>query len=391
VSRINLRRPVSRFRKTGRRCVRARENRDRLREQTCVPAFKRLAPRRLIMSPSTFRHEARGSTSACPAGRRRFSIACWGKTLSILRPERGLTDVPSKARSNWDLLGETLSEWREDKAPRLAAALAYYGAFSLAPLLIVVISIAGFVVGDSQQVRDQVVGQVGYAAGPQTAQVVATLIKNAPAGAGGILAGAIGVAMLLLGATGVFGQLKDALNTIWEVKGERRKGTWGLIRARFLSFTMVVGMSLLLLVSLVISAGISFVNAYFDRLLGDWAVTVQLLDVAVSLAVVTLVFAAIFKIIPDARIAWRDVWAGASITAVLFTIGKEILSLYLARIATSSAYGAAGSLVCILAWLYYSAQILFLGAEFTQVYARRRGSRTGSDTRGYEGAPSAKA
>ena len=286
--------------------------------------------------------------------------------------------MPSKVKSTWDLLAETLSEWREDKAPRLAAALAYYGAFSLAPLLLVVISIAGFVVGDSQQARDQIVGQVGRAVGPQMAQAVATLMANAPAGSGGVLAGAIGVAMLLLGVTGFFGQLQDALNTIWKVKDERRKGAWGLVRDRFLSFTMVVGMSLLVLVSLVISAAISFVNAYFDRMLGDLAFTVALLDVAVSLAVVTLVFAAIFRILPDVRIAWRDVWAGALVTAVLFTMGKEILSLYLARIATSSAYGAAGSLVCILAWLYYSAQILFLGAEFTQVYARRRGSRTDS-------------
>ena len=289
--------------------------------------------------------------------------------------------MPSKAKAVQELLGETVSNWREDKAPQLAAALAYYTAFALSPLLVLAISIAGFVIGDSQQVRAQVVVQVEAAVGQQAAEMVVTLMDNASAGRSGVLAVAIGVAALLLGATGVFGQLQDALNTIWEVEAERRQGIWGLVKRRALSLALVVGMSFLLLLSLVMSAAISFANAYVGGMLGVDAAIAGPINVAVSLGIVTLVFAAVFKLLPDVDVAWTDVWAGALFTAVLFTLGKELLGLYLGRSSISSVYGAAGSLVVILAWVYYSAQILFLGAEFTQVYARRRGSRTDRDSR----------
>ncbi len=284
--------------------------------------------------------------------------------------------MPSKTTTARDLVRETVGDWREHKVPRLAAALAYYTVFSLPPLLILVTMIAGLVIGDSQQVRGQIVLQVGSAVGQQAAGTVATLMDGASVGKSGLLAGAIGIAMLLLGATGVFGQLMDALNAIWEIEAERRRGIWGLVTSRCLSFAMVAGMSLLLLISLVISAAISFAGAYVGRVLGGLEVVIGLINAAASLVVATLVFTVIFKVLPDVDVAWGDVRAGAAATAVLFTVGKELLGLYLGRGSISSAYGAAGSLIAILAWVYYSAQILFLGAEFTQVYARRRGSHT---------------
>jgi membrane protein len=181
--------------------------------------------------------------------------------------------------------------------------------------------------------------------------------------------------MLLLGATGLFGQLQDALNTIWEVQPKPDRGIMGIIKDRFLSFTMILGVSFLLLVSLVISAALTFVNNYFSELLGGFTIVAQILNIVISIGVITLIFAMIFKILPDVEIAWNDVWIGALVTAVLFTIGRTLIGIYLGSTATTSAYGAAGSLIVILLWVFYSSQILFIGAEFTQVYARLQGSR----------------
>lgn len=278
-----------------------------------------------------------------------------------------------KPKDLWGMLKETFKEWNEDKAPRLAAALAYYTIFAIAPLLLIIISIAGFVIGNNATVQEQILQQVETTVGPQGTQAVQTIIENASRPGAGILATIIGVATLLLGATGLFGQLQGSLNTIWDVKPKEGRGVTGMVKDRFLSFTMILGLCFLLLVSLVISTALSVLNSFFSDLLGGSGILAQIVDLAVSIGVITLIFAMIFKILPDVEIAWSDVWIGALITAVLFTIGKYLLSWYLSTSAPGSAYGAAGSLVILLLWVYYSAQILFFGAEFTQVYSRRYG------------------
>jgi membrane protein len=273
-----------------------------------------------------------------------------------------------------DLVKTTFSEWQEDKAARLAAALAYYTAFSLGPLLLIAISVAGLVFG-REAAQGQVVAQMQGLLGEEGAQVIQTAIENASQPSASIVSTLIGLGLLLLGAAGLFGQLQDALNTIWEVQPKPGRGFMGMVKDRFLSFTAVLGTGFLLLVSLVISAGLTAVNTWMaDRLPGG-ALLWQVINQVVSVAVVTLLFALIFKVLPDAEISWRDVWLGAFVTAVLFTIGKYALGLYLGRASVGSAYGAAGSLLVVLVWVYYSAQILFMGAEFTQVYANRFGSR----------------
>ncbi len=278
----------------------------------------------------------------------------------------------------WKLLKETFSEWREDKATNLAAALSYYTIFSLPPLLIIVISIAGAVFGQDQ-VRQQIVEQIGGLVGSQGGEAVAQMIQGAQRGMSGVVATLIGIATLVFGATGVFAQLQEALNTMWEVAPEPGQGIWGVVKDRFLSFTMVLGIAFLLLVSLVVSTALVAFENYIAGMIPGSTFLIQLLNYLLSIGVITALFAAIFKVLPDARVAWRDVWIGAFVTALLFVLGKFLLEFYLGTRDTMSVYGAAGSLVLILLWVYYSAQILFLGAEFTQVYARTLGSRIAPD------------
>jgi membrane protein len=280
-----------------------------------------------------------------------------------------------KLKDLWGLIKDTIKDWSEDKAPRLAASLAYYTVFSLAPLLVLVISITGFVVGNNDTIRSQILSQVQGLVGPQTAGAVDQLISQTSQAKSGVIATVIGLVTLLFGATALFGQLQDALNTIWEVKPRPDRGFMGLIKDRFLSFTMVLGMCFLLLVSLVISAGLSIVDGYFRGVFGDVSILAQALNFVISIGAITFIFATIFKVLPDVEIQWKDVWIGGLVTALLFSIGKYALGAYLGNNATTSAYGAAGSLVILLLWVYYSAQILFLGAEFTQVYSRKFGSR----------------
>lgn len=272
----------------------------------------------------------------------------------------------------WDLLKETFSDWSEDKASRLAAALAYYTIFSIAPLIIIVIAVAGLVFG-REAVQGQIQGQIQGLVGEQGAGLVQEMVKGASNQSTGIIATVIGVVTLLFGATGVFGQLQDALNTIWEVTPKPGRGLLGIIRDRFLSFTMVLGVGFLLMVSLVLSAALVAVTKFTG--LDKIAYLGEVLNFVISFGVITLLFAMIYKILPDVKIAWSDVWIGAAVTALLFTIGKFLIGLYLGHSAVASSYGAAGALVVIVLWLYYSAQILFLGAEFTQVYAKRFGSQ----------------
>ena len=275
-------------------------------------------------------------------------------------------------RTIWTLLKTTFDEWRADHATRLAAALSYYTAISIAPLLVLVLTGVSFFY-DTATVRHQLADQIRYIVGPQGAQVLLAVLNNAEQSREAGLAGVLGMLTLLWGASNVFAQLQNALNVMWDVELKPSADFWVTVRRRFLSFAMVLVIGFLLLVSLVISTAIAVVNNHFSQLLPgtDWIW--QLTNLVISLAIVTLLFGLIYKVLPDAKIAWRDVWWGAAVTAILFAAGKYLLGLYLGMQTTGSAYGAAGSLVVLLIWVYFSAQIFFFGAEFTQVQARRFG------------------
>ena len=262
----------------------------------------------------------------------------------------------------------------EDQASTLGAALAYYTVFSLAPLLIIAIAIAGLVFGQ-EAAQGQIFEQLRGLLGEASAKAMQDMVQNANAKpATGVVATLIGVVTLLFGASGVFGQLQTSLNAIWDVEPKPGRGILGLVRDRILSFGFILVVGFLLLVSLLLTAAVALVAQWFGGMLPAMEALAQILNFVLSLAVITLLFAMIFKFLPDAKIAWHDVWIGAFITAVLFTVGKVALGLYLGKSGVGSSYGAAGSLIVLLLWVYYSSQILFFGAEFTQVYANRFGS-----------------
>jgi len=278
------------------------------------------------------------------------------------------TLVMRRLRKGTAILKETLAAWSEDKVPRLGAALAYYTLFSLAPLLIIVIGVTSLIFGEDAA-QGRIAEQINGLVGDKGAQAIQAMLQNAGAEkSSGIVATVVGVVTLLFGASGVFGELQDALNTIWGVKAKSGRGLVAIVRSRFFSFAMVLGIVFLLLVSLVVSAALAALGKF-----GHGRVPTAMLhglDLVVSISVVALLFAMIFKILPDVQIAWRHVWIGAFATSVLFTVGKMLIGLYLGRSGIGSAFGAAGSLVVVLVWIYYSAQILFLGAELTKTYAR---------------------
>jgi membrane protein len=274
-------------------------------------------------------------------------------------------------RTFGSLLAETFTQWVEDKADRLGAALAYYAAFSIAPLLLFLVAVVGFFYKDEPLYRVQ--SQIAQIVGPNGAKAIIASIGGVQAADGGGIATLLSIVTLLLGATGMFGQLQDAMNTIWEVTPKPRRVWADIIRTRVLSFALVLSICFLLLVSLVLSAVLAWVSEYLTHLLPFTASVWPLVDFAVSFGVVTVLFAMIFKILPDVRIYWSDVWLGAAVTAGMFAIGKILIGFYLGRGSFTSAYGAAGSLLVLLAWVYYSSQILFFGAEFTWVYAKRYG------------------
>ncbi len=273
------------------------------------------------------------------------------------------------------LFQETFKQWQQDKASRLAAALAYYTVFSLSPLLIIVVAIAGFFFGEAAA-RGEIVAQIQDLVGREAATVIQAALENAgrPNSGAGLTASLISIGVLLFGATSMFAQLQDALNTIWDVAPRPNTNLMTFIRKRVLSFAMVVGVGFLLLVSLVVSAGLAAMHHFASHLLPGWEALWQIVELALSFGAITLLFAMIYKFLPDVRIQWSDVWVGAALTTGLFIVGKFLLGVYLGNSSFGSTYGAAGSLVIILAWVYYSVQILFFGAEFTQVYARRYGT-----------------
>ncbi|NJN09179.1 MAG: YihY/virulence factor BrkB family protein [Richelia sp. RM2_1_2] len=273
----------------------------------------------------------------------------------------------------WRLLKETFKEWNDDKASRLAAALSYYTIFSLAPLLIIAIAIAGAVFGD-EAASGEIVRQIQGLVGRDGAEVIQTALQNAQKPDTRNIASIISIAILLFGASNVFAQIQDALNTIWEVQPKPGRNIWQTLRKRFLSFAMVGGVGFLLLVSLIVNTTLTAMVNYFSGLLPGFDFLWQIANFIISFAVITLLFALIYKVMPDAKIAWNDVWIGSAITSLLFVIGKYLLGLYLGNGSFGSAYGAAGSLIVLLAWINYAAQIIFFGAEFTQVYASKYGS-----------------
>jgi membrane protein len=269
-------------------------------------------------------------------------------------------------------------KWLADKAPRLGAAVAFYSMLSLAPLLVITIAVVGLAFGEGTA-RAQVVAQARALVGPQGAEAVAAMVEHARRPGAGILASALGFATLLFGASGVFGELKDALNSIWGVKPPPGGGIGKFIRDRALSFAMVLLVGFLLLAALVLTTALAGLAPSLAGSVPALAWALRGAHLLVSLGVYTLLFALVFRVLPDARIAWRDVWVGAAITATLFAVGTFAIGLYLSKAGVGSPYGAAGSLAVLLVWVYYSAQVLFFGAEVTQVYANRFGSRIVSE------------
>jgi len=272
----------------------------------------------------------------------------------------------------WALVRATFSDWYEDRAPRMGAALAYYTIFALTPGLVIVMGLAGFLLGPGAE--SQIIGQFRDLIGEQGAKAIEATVRSARATTPGTAELFVVLATLILGLWGVFGELQDGLNTIWGVTPKPGRRVRDIVKERFWSFTMVVGTGFLLLVSLVVSAWLAAMGTYVGYLLPAPALALEALNSVISLAVTTGAFALIFKLLPDVRIAWRDVWLGAAVTSLLFTLGKFLIGLYIGKTAVASAYGAGGSLVVIVVWVYYSAQILLLGAEFTKVWTRRLGS-----------------
>jgi membrane protein len=275
-----------------------------------------------------------------------------------------------------DFFREVFEEWSKDDALSLGAALAYYTIFSMAPLLVLVIAIAGLVFGRAAA-EGQIVTQIQDAIGPAGAKTIEEMIARASRPSSGVTATVVSLATMFFGASGAFGQLQSSLNKIWDVGGKRRRGIQGHLRKRALAFGMIVFSGFLLFLSLAASTALAVVHGFIDERFPILGPLLPLANFTLSLAVITLLFAMILKMLPEVTIEWGDVWLGAIVTSLLFAIGKALIGLYLGRAGVTSVYGAAGSLVLVLLWIYYSAQLLFLGAEFTEVYSRRFGSRKG--------------
>jgi membrane protein len=274
-----------------------------------------------------------------------------------------------------DLALETVKEFSRDQCFRLGAALSYYTVFSLAPMLIIVMAVAGFFLGD-EAMRGEIYRELEGIIGTAGAAQIQDMVKAATARESSTLATALSAASLLFGATGVFYMIKDSLNVIWKVKAVPKSGIWKFIKDRILSFALIIALGFILLVAQVLNAIILALGEYLERILPDvTAMLLQLGNIAISLLVSTVLFAIIFKVLPDVRNRWSDVWVGAFFTAVMFAVGKALIGVYIGASDVGSTYGAAGSIVVILLWVYYASQILFVGAEFTYVYARRYGSQ----------------
>lgn len=275
----------------------------------------------------------------------------------------------------WAMLKQMFRAWLDDYVLSMGAALAYYTMFSLAPLLLIVVAIAGLMFGQDAA-RGEIEVQLRSLMGESGATAVQELLKSVHKPAQGVVATLLGIAMLLIGATSVFGELQDALDRIWKVPAQGKVGGWiALVRSRLLSFGMVLALGFLLVVSLLVSAALVAAGKWWSPAFGDWVGLATVINALSSFLVVAVLFAFIYKIMPRAHIRWSDVWVGALATAMLFTLGKSLIGLYIGRSGIVSGFGAAGSLVVVLLWVYYSAQIFLIGAEFTWAYANTFGSR----------------
>ena len=277
------------------------------------------------------------------------------------------------AREIWRTAIELFRHWQKHDPFQLAAALAYYTIFSLAPLLIIAIAIAGIVFGHESAQR-QVFETLQELIGPDSAKAIQEIIRGTGNERSGFLAATIGVVVLLIGAGGVVGQLQVSLNKVWEIEPNPTAGWWDVVRSRFLSYALVLGIGFLLLVSLMVTAVLSAISRFVSALVPALALLWPFIDMVISFSFITVLFAIIYKVLPDVDVPWKDVWIGAAITSVLFSFGKLAIGLYLGQSSISSSYGAAGSVVTILLWVYYSALIFFFGAEFTRYYSIQCGS-----------------
>jgi membrane protein len=277
----------------------------------------------------------------------------------------------------WKFIEKVFNHWIEDKCPKLGAALSFYTIFSLSPLLVIAVSIAGFIFGE-EAARGEIVYQIQDLVGKEGAMIVQTALKNSQYSADGLRALIISAVTLLIGSTVVFVELQDSLNLIWKVKRKPGRSIFkvilGFFKDRFQSFAMVVATGFLLLSSLLVSALIAALNRFLtNTFLSLPLYFFDIADILISLSVIFILFMMLFRVLPDVTITWKDVWLGSLVTAALFVLGKFLIGLYLGQSSLSSTYGAAGSLVIFLLWIYYSAQILFLGAEFIKVYVESRG------------------
>ncbi|MGS5087023.1 YihY/virulence factor BrkB family protein [Hydrogenophaga sp. A37] len=271
----------------------------------------------------------------------------------------------------WGLLTSTVDAWLDDYAPSMGAALAFYTLFSMAPLLLIVISVAGLLFGDVAA-RIEIFEQIALLVGEDSATALNSVLESLDQPAATRTGTLVGLGTLLIGATTVFAELQNAMDRIWQVPDRpNARGVWNLLRVRLLSLGLVLGIGFLLMVSLVLSAMMAALGKWWAPWFGEFAVTADAINFGVTLAFITAVFAMIYKWMPRTRVAWRDVWIGALITALLFTVGKTLIGLYIGRSAVASVFGAASSVVVLLLWVYYSAQIFLLGAEFTWVFAQR--------------------
>ncbi|HTM07181.1 MAG TPA: YihY/virulence factor BrkB family protein [Verrucomicrobiae bacterium] len=282
-------------------------------------------------------------------------------------------DEAEKKKGLWNFAKTTVTHWLGEEPFQLAAALAYFTLFSLAPLLIVLTGIVGLLAGESTA-QNYILSSLSGMIGEQSARALQEMMQKAGRENGGLLATIIGIALLLVGAAGVVGQLQSSLNKIWGVEAKTQKGIWPILRARFVSYAMLLAIGFLLLVSLVVTTAVSALSDYLSGLLPGIESVWPAIDIAISFGFTTALFAMIYKFLPDARITWRDVWVGAALTAFFFSVGKLAIGLYLGKSAVASSYGAAGSLVTVLLWIYYSSVIFFFGAEVTRVFATQYGA-----------------
>jgi membrane protein len=279
-----------------------------------------------------------------------------------------------------DLLEAAAVRWVHDYAQSMGAALAFYTMFSVAPLLLIVVSIAGLVFGEDAA-RGEIFAQLDGMLGSQGALAVQGLLESAGKPAENVLAGIFGVVLLFIGATSVFAELQDALDRIWRAPARTgTSGLWRLVRARLLSFGMILGIGFLLMVSLAFSAGMTALSRWWDPLFEGWSRVADAINVAISIGLSATVFAMIYKSMPRVQLDWKDVLVGAAVTSLLFVAGKFLIGAYIGRTSISSGFGAAASLVVVLLWFYYSAQIFLFGAEFTWVYSHKFGSRKGQSS-----------